>query len=182
MLGLSRGISEKVELRSQASSAWYRLRLAATVLVGLGLVACSGATASHIRSTATQAVAPISALGTNNQRTWEGNPTRGAKLYAANCQGCHGGGTGGGMLDVPPPNNARGHTWHHSDCQLTGIVLNGSDDLIRSMSGDPDALPRMPAWKGILTEQEVAAILSHIKTWWTEEQREFQESVTREGC
>jgi mono/diheme cytochrome c family protein len=156
--------------------------LAALVITSLVSSACSNAAAPSPVLTATQTVAPSSTPGSENQKSSVNNLTRGAKLYAANCQVCHGGSTGGGMLDIPPPNNARGHTWHHADCQLIGIVLNGSDDTVRGMLADPDAVPRMPAWKGVLTEEEVVAILGHIKTWWTEEQREFQDSVTREHC
>jgi len=39
----------------------------------------------------------------------------GQTLYAANCDSCHGGRTGGSMMDYPPRHNASGHTWHHPD-------------------------------------------------------------------
>jgi mono/diheme cytochrome c family protein len=89
------------------------------------------------------------------------------------------------MMDMPPPHNSNGHTWHHPDCQLISIVLNGSGEtgeMMRGMMDVPDSVPRMPAWKGTLTEEEVTAILAYIKTWWTEEQREFQASVTQRNC
>src|ERR671918_3016065 len=143
--------------------------LAVLVIATLIFSACSDATAPSHVLTATQTVALSSTPGSENQESSVENLTRGAKLYAANCQVCHGGGIGGGMLDIPPPNNARGHTWHHADCQLIGIVLNGSDNTAWGMLDDPDAVPRMPAWKGVLTEEEVVAILGHIKTWWTQE-------------
>jgi mono/diheme cytochrome c family protein len=40
----------------------------------------------------------------------------------------------------------------------------------------------MPTFKEQLTEEDVAAILAYIKTWWTEEQRQFQARITRDVC
>jgi mono/diheme cytochrome c family protein len=97
---------------------------------------------------------------------------RGAELYAANCQSCHGGATGGNLKDIPPPHNANGHTWHHADQQLMNMVLNGIPFSLEEQ--------KMPAFRDKLTEEEVKAILAYIKTWWTEEQRESQKEVTRQ--
>lgn len=109
---------------------------------------------------------------------------RGAELYETHCFSCHQGDSGGEMMDMPPRHNANGHTWHHPDCQLTDIVLNGSGQMgqmMRQMMGGEDLLP-MPTFKGQLSEEEVAAILAYLKTWWTEEQRQLQAEVTREVC
>jgi cytochrome c5 len=97
---------------------------------------------------------------------------RGAELYAANCQSCHGGATGGDLKDIPPPHNANGHTWHHADQQLMNMVLNGISFSLEEQ--------KMPAFRDKLTEEEVKAILAYIKTWWTEEQRQSQKEVTRQ--
>jgi mono/diheme cytochrome c family protein len=113
-------------------------------------------------------------------------PERGARLYEANCLQCHRGAAGGAMMDIPPRHNANGHTWHHPDCQLVETVLNGSGamgGMMRQMMGAPEDTPRMPAFQGQLTEEEVLAILAYIKTWWTEEQRAWQAQVsTRAVC
>ncbi len=37
----------------------------------------------------------------------------------------------------------------------------------------------MPAFEGELTEQQVDAILSLIKTWWTPEDLEVQRDISR---
>lgn len=95
---------------------------------------------------------------------------RGAALYQTNCQSCHGGATGGSLRDYPPPHNANGHTWHHPDQQLTGIILNGLSFSAESQ--------KMPAFKDRLSEEDVQAILAFIKTWWTEEQRRSQTTAT----
>ena len=109
----------------------------------------------------------------------------GQQLYNANCASCHGGTSGGSMMSIPPPHNANGHTWHHADCQIIDIVLNGPgemSDMMRQMMGAPEGVPRMPAFKGTLMEEEVVVILGYIKTWWTDEQRRHQERVTRQLC
>lgn len=110
---------------------------------------------------------------------------RGQQLYETYCQGCHGGVTGGTMMDMPPKHNANGHTWHHPDCQLTDIVMNGSDamgDMMRRMMGTSEDVPRMPKFKETLTEAQVKDILAYIKTWWTEEQRQVQQQITQQAC
>lgn len=109
---------------------------------------------------------------------------RGAELYGANCQTCHGGAAGAGMMAIPPAHDATGHTWHHPDCQLVETVLNGSGPMgpmMRAMTRAGDA-PAMPAFREALTEADVADILAYIKTLWTQEQREHQARVTGEFC
>ncbi|MBI3741811.1 MAG: cytochrome c, partial [Chloroflexi bacterium] len=54
---------------------------------------------------------------------------RGEKLYNDNCLVCHLGREGGTMMDYPPRHNANGHTWHHPDCELTYIILYGSNEM-----------------------------------------------------
>ncbi|MBI2887084.1 MAG: cytochrome c [Chloroflexi bacterium] len=103
---------------------------------------------------------------------------RGAQLYATNCQACHGDKNGVGRLPYAPSHGNDGHTWHHSDRNLIDIIMNGGDEMttmMRSMSGVPEDAPRMPAWKGKLSEEEVRAILAYIKTFWTPERRRMQE-------
>lgn len=102
---------------------------------------------------------------------------QGAELYEEQCASCHGGETGGAISDRPPPHNANGHTWHHPDCLLADITLRGA----AAWGADPST-SAMPAFAGTLTEAEVEAILSYMKTWWTDEQRAFQADVTARNC
>ena len=97
---------------------------------------------------------------------------RGAQLYGTYCLACHGGASGGQMKDIPPRHNGNGHTWDHPDCQLVDTVLSGSGETA----------PRMPAFTGQLTADDVKAILAHIKTWWTEEERQAQARLTQRQC
>lgn len=100
---------------------------------------------------------------------------RGAELYQENCQSCHGGPTGGSPTDFPPPHNAEGHTWHHGDCELIRWTLEGKLSLDATGT-------TMPSFRDRLSEEDVRDILAHIKTWWTEEQRESQARVTEAVC
>jgi mono/diheme cytochrome c family protein len=99
---------------------------------------------------------------------------RGAELYERHCVDCHGGATGGEISDIPPPHNAEGHTWHHADCELVDITLEGLPPR--------EGYPEMPAFEGRLTEKEVRAIIAHIETWWEPDQRAHQAEVTEQMC
>ncbi len=95
------------------------------------------------------------------------SPIRGAELYAASCQQCHGdregiGGTGA------PTHNGTDHTWHHPDAQLKDWVINGKTGF-----------GQMPGFEGTLMESDVEAILAHIRSWWTPEQRSSQADLSR---
>lgn len=92
----------------------------------------------------------------------------GAALYAAQCLRCHGGADGAGGIPEAPPHTNEGHTWHHSDLHLTGIIVRGG--------GERQA---MPGFGARLTPDEVRAILAYIKTWWGDEQQAFQSQVTQ---
>jgi|GEM_PF-3833603 len=52
---------------------------------------------------------------------------------------------------------------------------------MRRMMAPPNA-PRMPAFRDILTDEDIDSILAFIKTWWTQEQRDFQAQVTQSRC
>jgi S-disulfanyl-L-cysteine oxidoreductase SoxD len=103
----------------------------------------------------------------------------GRKLYEQHCSSCHGARLEGqpdwqeplpnGRMRAPPHDES-GHTWHHPDCELERIVLDG-------MPPRP-GVPTMPAFSDQLDEDDIEAILAHIKTWWEPEQLEFQQDVT----
>ena len=104
---------------------------------------------------------------------------RGADLYSANCAECHGPdlrgdpdwmrpADDGGFR--PPPHDSTGHTWHHDDDLLIQIVLTGY--------GFEEPQSRMPTFGDKLSRDDVVAILEYIKSYWGEEEREFQWMVT----
>jgi S-disulfanyl-L-cysteine oxidoreductase SoxD len=111
---------------------------------------------------------------TDEAEVAEAERARGEELYQMHCAACHGGATGGDITDIPPPHNAEGHTWHHADCELERIVLEGMPRR--------EGFPEMPAFGDQLSVEEVQAILAHIKTWWEPDQRQFQADVTEQVC
>ena len=94
----------------------------------------------------------------------------GSDLYTANCQVCHGDSNGFGGNDVAPLHNEKGHTWHHPDAQLREWVTKGK----LGFGG-----PAMPAFADRLSEREVNAILTFIKSWWHADQLESQADISQ---
>lgn len=90
---------------------------------------------------------------------------------------CHGGATGGAINQIPPVHNANGHTWHHGDCLLEQIILEGVEQ--RPGVADDQV---MPAYADEFDDRDVEALLALVRTWWTSEQREAQAEVTAASC
>lgn len=100
----------------------------------------------------------------------------GASVYAANCASCHGADLEGqpqwrspgddGRLPAPP-HDETGHTWHHDGDTLFRLTKYGTGALI----GDPDYASNMPIYEGVLSDDEIVAVLSYIKSAWPEEIR-----------
>ena len=94
----------------------------------------------------------------------------GAKVYAQHCGSCHGANLEGqpawqralpnGRMPAPPHDES-GHTWHHPDGLLFGITKNG---LARY--APPGYESDMPAFGGKLSDDEIWAVLSFIKSHW----------------
>ena len=99
---------------------------------------------------------------------------RGEKIYAANCASCHGANLegqpgwrrGGGKA---PPHDASGHTWHHPDGLLLRITREGT---IGRMPGGA-----MPGFGGTLSEADMIAVLSFIKSRWPPRIRAAHERI-----
>lgn len=95
----------------------------------------------------------------------------GATVYAANCATCHGANLEGepnwqsrdsdGRLRAPP-HDATGHTWHHDGDLLFRLTKYGPADVI----GDPNYASNMPAYQDVLSDDEIIAVLSYIKSTW----------------
>src|SRR5580704_7383982 len=94
---------------------------------------------------------------------------RGGAVYAQNCASCHGGRLEGqpnwrkrlpnGRLPAPP-HDATGHTWHHSDRQLFDMTKNGTAGMMPGYETD------MPAYRDILSDADIWAVLSFIENAW----------------
>lgn len=128
---------------------------------------------------------------------WPGNPVRlqagdpavvnrGESLYAEYCASCHGGDLAGepdwrtrkpnGRLPAPPHDES-GHTWHHPDEQLFRITKYG----VGATAGLDDYQSDMPAYRSTLTDAEIVAVLSYIKSTWPEEIRRRHDVMSGQG-
>lgn len=106
----------------------------------------------------------------------------GEEVYLENCATCHGADLQGqpdwqrrlenGRMPAPP-HEASGHTWHHSDQSLFLITSEGLGAVVPGYESD------MPAFGATLTETEIKAVLSYIKSTWPARERGFQDDVTR---
>ena len=98
----------------------------------------------------------------------------GATVYAANCANCHGANLEGqAEWKTPnedgtwkaPPHDESGHTWHHPDDYLLDRIYNGTEGLDAAMQADSN----MPAYKDMLTDEEITAVLEFIKSQWPDD-------------
>ncbi|MFT0546258.1 c-type cytochrome [Allopusillimonas ginsengisoli] len=109
---------------------------------------------------------------------------QGTAIYANNCAACHGGSLQGqpnwrdrmpnGRLPAPP-HDKTGHTWHHPDAMLVDMVKNG---LVPGKTAPPGYVSDMPAYRDILSDQEIIAVLAYIKSSWPPKVLEAQKEVT----
>ena len=133
---------------------------------------------------ATVAVGAAAALGwlTLGGRDDAAQIALGRALYGEHCAACHGAELEGqpnwqeplpsGRLPAPP-HDATGHTWHHSDEELFGIVKGGMSAVV------PDYENDMPAFGDVLSDEEIRAVLAFIKSTWPRQEREYQEARSR---
>ena len=98
--------------------------------------------------------------------------TVGKAVYAAQCASCHGAYLEGepnwrergpdGRLPAPP-HDETGHTWHHPDEMLFELTKYGLPKQIGN--GEP-YYSNMPAYETVLSDEEIVAVLSYIKSRW----------------
>jgi mono/diheme cytochrome c family protein len=101
----------------------------------------------------------------------------GQELYGQHCAACHGAdleGQPNWQVPLPngrlpaPPHDETGHTWHHSDRELLGIVKGGLGAVV------PGYVSDMPAFEASLTDEEISAVIEFIKSTWPTREREYQ--------
>ncbi|WP_372071407.1 cytochrome c [Tistrella mobilis] len=98
----------------------------------------------------------------------------GKVVYQENCVSCHGANLEGqpdwrtrkpdGRLPAPP-HDETGHTWHHPDQQLFRITKLGVKPPLAPEGYQSD----MPAFGGVLSDDEIWAVLAFIKSRWPSE-------------
>ncbi len=151
----------------------------ATLLVGCGV----GATSDP--GTEDQAISPGATVSTTPPLpVLDPNEIAlGKAMYDLHCSECHGADLKGeadwrqqnedGTFRAPP-HDASGHTWHHSDRLLLEAVKLGGQRYSANIGGTST----MPAYEDVLTESEITAVLTYIKSHWPDDLRTVQWQVT----
>lgn len=107
----------------------------------------------------------------------------GKEVYGAHCASCHGAKLEGqadwrsrlpnGRMPAPP-HDASGHTWHHPGEVLIGIVTEGVQKYAPAGYQSD-----MPAYGGVLSDEEIGAVLSFIKSTWPADVRRRHDELER---
>lgn len=106
---------------------------------------------------------------------------RGKTFYDSHCAACHGANLEGqpnwrerlanGRLPAPP-HDASGHTWEHSDRALFEVAKFG----FASKAG-ASYQTDMRAFKEELTDEQIWAVISYIKSRWPQRLQEKQAQI-----
>lgn len=108
---------------------------------------------------------------------------RGASIYAGQCASCHGKNLEGqpnwrarlpnGRMPAPP-HDRTGHTWHHPDELLFTLTKQGPAALVGG-----NYRSDMPGYAGTLSDGEIVAVLSYIKSTWPAEIRARHDDINQ---
>ena len=86
----------------------------------------------------------------------------GARVYTAYCLHCHGA-DGRGFVPFFAPLAGNPNVLAKEPASLINVTLNGTGDLV--IQGIPAAYP-MPAYRGQLSDQQIADVLSFVRAGW----------------
>ena len=140
------------------------------------LVACiasAGMVATAARSAASFGPAAPVSTGSTAHFADADDPARvvaGRLIYAQRCASCHGKRLQGQPLwqlqdeysaQRAPAHDESGHTWEHSDEELFHIIRNG-----RFSTTPPDDPSYMPAFAGVLSDEQILDVTAFIKARW----------------
>ena len=89
---------------------------------------------------------------------------QGELVYQENCVACHG---ENGKGYIGPALNGSAHSWHHADPLLVSFIRDGIPGT------------QMAAQRDNLTDEEIDAVISYMKSWWSPQQRQKQQSGQR---
>ncbi len=111
---------------------------------------------------------------------------RGGLVYKRFCSLCHGVNLKGqknwrirkdnGKLPAPP-HDETGHTWHHADDLLFGIIKKGLVPPYAPKNYKTD----MPAWGDTLGDEDIRSVIAYIKSRWPRETRKIQTEINDEA-
>ena len=107
---------------------------------------------------------------------------KGKIAYENNCVSCH-------MINLAgaknwkgvdedghrkaPPLNGTGHTWHHDDKTLHGIIKNGLAKLVKNYEG------KMIGFEDKLSDNDIDSILAYIKSYWPKDKYDHQINMSK---
>jgi mono/diheme cytochrome c family protein len=107
---------------------------------------------------------------------------RGKIVYQNNCVSCHMVNLSGAKnwkgLDEDghrkaPPLNGTGHTWHHDDKTLHGIIKYGLAKLVKNYEG------KMIGFGDNLSDKEIDSILAYLKSYWPKDKYDHQINLSK---
>lgn len=154
------------------------------VLVGLGLALRRPSEGPPEHLDRSNPPAPIDLTWPTQARPETGQVALGRTIYDRECASCHGANAEGqpnwtqalpdGSLPAPP-HDASGHTWHHPDDLLFRITKLG----VAKAANLKDYPSAMPAYEGTLSDEEIVAVLSWIKSQWPPDVRARHDELNR---
>lgn len=107
----------------------------------------------------------------------------GKQVYADNCASCHGinleGQTPNWRSPGPdgnlpaPPHDQTGHTWHHTDELLFNLTKYGLAKAANLKNYESN----MPIYEDVLTDEEIIAVMSYIKSTWPRQIKERHDQL-----
>jgi len=123
-------------------------------------------------------------IASANHELEDRNLSAGQILYTNNCASCHGAKLEGqpnwqspnsdGILPAPP-HDATGHTWHHDNELLFEYTKLGGKGALAAR-GITDFNSGMPAFDGVVSDEDIWDILAFIKSTWPEREQDAQAS------
>jgi len=123
-------------------------------------------------------------IASANHELEDRNLSAGQILYTNNCASCHGAKLEGqpnwqspnsdGILPAPP-HDATGHTWHHDNELLFEYTKLGGKGALAAR-GITDFNSGMPAFDGVISDEDIWDILAFIKSTWPEREQDAQAS------
>ena len=147
--------------------------------MGVGVTVVALAVVAYVLFS--QRTAPAKLLDPGNGQLVQ----RGAEVYASKCASCHGTQLEGqpnwrqrlanGRLPAPPHDES-GHTHHHPDELLVRLTKRGPAALAGN-SYESD----MPAYAGILSDADIRAVLSYIKSTWPPEVQRRHDALNEQA-
>ena len=121
------------------------------------LAGCGGNKAETTTETTTESTPPVGEATTDTSAmAGGGDIAAGQKIYQERCVLCHGAtgvgdGPGAAALNPKPRNHTDGAYMNaRTDAELHDVINNGKG--------------AMPAWKGVLTEQQINDVLRYVRS------------------